>query len=338
MTKPIDIDWLVSDRIGVLGGANPAESPPVLEQLAREGYVQVVTVRAWPFTMAWRLPDCALRNFMVRVAEPADVSPRLLSRLNEFCVYELVHGRRVPMWFEDANVRNAVAASIGRFFASGLPDLDSFLAEAMRTQRGRLAQLPAEPPRPTGCGQCHDGLCRSDLVCHATTVESAAAIVECGRILSACRALGACPEEMAHDPRNAAGDPPDYFEYIMWGPGNCTAVDKLVFERTVGHVPSWEEFEAHFQPGVRFLFRGGDLQNHPRFTDDGIHGKIRDELELDPYLVLAAVPEGLAGSDELIELARHRLPDKKVASFPFGSLHYKEWAQIAYREAEASAG
>ena len=331
----MNTNWLVGDRIGILDGDNPAESPDALKQLEREGFVQVVTVRPWPFTMAWRLPECNLRNFMVRVAQPDDVSPRLLSQLNEFCVYELVHGRRVPLWFEDDGVRDVVVKSIVRFFAPGLADLAHFLAQAMATQRERLARLPTEPARPTGCIYCRDGLCRTNLVCHATSIESALAIVEGGQILSACKARGVSSQEMAQDPRNAAGDPPDYFEYVMWGPGNCTAVDKLVLERTIGRVPSWEEFEAAFQPAARFFFRGDDLHVHPRFTNDGIHGKIRDGIELAPYLILMVVPEGLAGSVELTELGRRRLPAGKTVSFPFANLHYRDWAHMAYQEAMA---
>lgn len=140
---------------------------------------------------------------------------------------------------------------------------------------------------------------------------------------------------MARDPRNAAGDPADYFEYVMFGAGNCTAVDKLVLERVVGYVPSWEEFESIFRPGVRFFFRAEDLRAHPGFTIDGIHEKIRDELVLDPWLVAVVIPQELPGSDELLAVARRLLPPSKIAWLSFDGLHYKDWARTAYREAQA---
>ena len=140
---------------------------------------------------------------------------------------------------------------------------------------------------------------------------------------------------MARDPRNAAGDPPDYFEYVMWGPGNCSAVDKLVLERIVGHVPSWDEFEANFQPGVRFFFRGEELHRHPGLTFDGIQWKIHEELALDPDLIVVIIPEGLDGSDELGRVACRHLPGEKVASCGFGGLYYKDWSQMVYREAKS---
>lgn len=333
MDTSLNIEWFVSDKIGILNSADPVESPEVRTQLEHEDLTQVVTIRPWPFTMAWKLPDCNLRNFMFRMTDPFVLSPQDLFQLSEFCVYELSHHRRVPIWFEDIRAMETVVAAVRRFFASGLLDLDHFLIEAMDSQRNRLAQLPKEPHQLSGCCYCHDGLCHRDLVCHTTDVESAVGIIRSGRILSACKARDVSGEEMARDSRNAAGDPPDYFEYVMWGSGNCTALDKLVFERVVGHVPSWEEFEVDFHPGVRFFFRNEDLQNYPGLIFDGIHEKIHEELALDPYLVLVVIPEGLTGSDALIERAHHHLAAEKVISFPFAGMHYKDWARMVYREA-----
>lgn len=337
MSGSLNIDWFVGDKVGVLHGPNPAETPGALRELEREGHVQVVTVRPWMFTMAWRLPACGLRNVMVRATGASDLSEWDLFRLNELCVYELIHGRTLPIWFEDTGVRDEVVASISRFFHDGLTDLDAFVARAMATQRERYAQLGPEPARLSGCCYCHDGACLSDLVCHATTVESAISIVRSGRILSACKARGVSGEVMATDPRNAAGDPPDYFEYVMFGAGNCTAVDKLVLERVIGSVPSWDEFENVFQPPVRFYFRNDALRSHPGFTLDGIHEKIHGELALEPCLTAIVVPDGIAGSDELVELSRRMLGREKVVRLSFDGMHYKDWARMAYREVSARA-
>jgi len=96
-----------------------------------------------------------------------------------------------------------------------------------------------------------------------------------------------------------------------------------MFERVVGHVPSWEEFESGFQPGVRFFFREKDLKACPGLTFDGFHTKIRDEVALDPCLVLVVVPQGLPGSDKLMETAQRMLPEDKVISLSFEGLHYR---------------
>jgi hypothetical protein len=236
------------------------------------------------------------------------------------------------MWFEDATVRDTTMASITAFFQPG-DDLDAFVRDCIETQRERIAQFSPED-RLSGCKYCEQGCCRSDLACHVTSVANASAIIESGRILSACKARGLPGEALVDDPGNAAGDPPDYFEYVMLGAGNCTAVDKLVLERALGHVPSWEEFEKEFQPGVRFFFRTEDLRTHPRYCFDGIHGKIHEELELDPYLLLLVIPDGLPGSEELTSTAMSALPAGKVWTHPFKSLSFREWAQTAYQQAQ----
>jgi len=164
-------------------------------------------------------------------------------------------------------------------------------------------------------------------------MDSALQIIESGHIFSACKARGLPGEVLAGERGNAAGDPPDYFESVMFGPGNCTAVDKLVMEREVGHVPDWEEFERNFRPGVRFFFRATDLAGHPRYCFDGIHGKIREQLELDPYLVLVAIPEGLPRSHDLASLANRRLPAENVVIHPFVGMHFKQWARTVYHDA-----
>ena len=61
---PIQISWLIEDGIGVLEGPDPTESPEVQHQIEAAGFMQVVTVKDWIHTMAWRLPDSGLRNFM----------------------------------------------------------------------------------------------------------------------------------------------------------------------------------------------------------------------------------------------------------------------------------
>jgi hypothetical protein len=332
----LNLDWLIGEGIGVLNGGNPIESPDVLKQLEHEGYRQVVTVRPWEFTMAWRIPDCRLRNFMFRATEASNLSDHDLFMFNEFCVYELAHNRQVPIWFEDERVKELVVSYISRFFAPGQTDLDNFVANAMTTQQDRYKQLPPTYLQHSGCLEyCHESCCSSDLVCHATSVRSAAKIIQGGRILSAVKATGLAGKQLAEYPANAAGDPPDYFDYIMFAAGNCTAVDKLVMERAVGYPPSWEEFENAFQPGIRFYFVSDDLRSHPNLTLDGIHVKIHEELLLDPWLALVAIPTGLDGSDELIELAHLRLPPDKIALFPFNGRHYKDWASMVYSEARA---
>ena len=87
------------------------------------------------------------------------------------------------------------------------------------------------------------------------------------------------------EPRNAAKDPADYFEYIMLAWGNCQAGDRLVMERKLGRFPDESDLSVHFTPGVRFYFRYEDLAEHHGRTFDGVLPmKIKDEIVLKDWL------------------------------------------------------
>ena len=117
----------------------------------------------------------------------------------------------------------------------------------------------------------------------------------------------------------------------MFSAGNCPAVDKLVYERIVGYVPTWEEFEKDFRPTVRFFFRNRDLIMHPGFCSDGYHTvKIHDELALEPLLAAIVIPEGLPGSSELLELTQARMLESTVIARQFQGCGFKEWAKETY--------
>ncbi len=92
--------------------------------------------------------------------------------------------------------------------------------------------------------------------------------------------------------RNAAADPDDFFEYIMFSWGNCQAGDRLVMERKLGKAPTDEDLSTHFTTGVRFYFKYDKLKNHPKCTFDGYHAlKIKDELVLTDFIESIVIPE-----------------------------------------------
>jgi hypothetical protein len=139
------------------------------------------------------------------------------------------------------------------------------------------------------------------------------------------------------EPRNAAGDPADYFDYVMFAAGNCPGPDKLIYERMCGCVPSWDDFAADFRPAVKFFFRTIDLVNHPGFCADGYHpAKIRDELALVPLLLVVIIPRELPEAASLIALAEEKLGASRVALFCCSGCDPKKWAQMIY-EAVASS-
>lgn len=153
-------------------------------------------------------------------------------------------------------------------------------------------------PRPaliTECTACpvRKG-CVTEFVCHTTSIENARKILECGSLLSAVKARKVPVEELMAEPRNAANDPADYFEYIMLAWGNCQAGDRLVMERKLGRFPNEQDLSRDFTPGVRFYFRYEDLAKHPGRVFDGVLPmKIKDEIILKDWLYAMIIPEEL---------------------------------------------
>ena len=98
--------------------------------------------------------------------------------------------------------------------------------------------------------------------------------------------------ELAKEIRNAANDPEDYFQYIMFAWGNCQAGDRLVMERKLNRFPNDDDLSAYFTPGVRFFFRYDKLINHPKAVFEGVLPlKVRDEVELKEWVSAIIIPE-----------------------------------------------
>ena len=149
------------------------------------------------------------------------------------------------------------------------------------------------PPKIEECTACpgYKG-CMTDYVCHTSPVDNAVKIFESGRLLSPVRARRASAAELQREARNAANDPEDYFEYIMFAWGNCQAGDRLVMERKLGRFPDEKDLSDGFTPGVRFFFRYDDLIRHPGAVFEGVLPmKTRDEVVLNDWVSAIIVPE-----------------------------------------------
>jgi hypothetical protein len=326
--------WIVSTRVALLDSGSPVESEAICKDLERIGFGSIVTIRDYDDAFLWRLGDTSLRHYKYTFSDYPHPDARDLHDLNAYCLYELAHGRRVAILVEDEGVRRVVVASLDAFFAPGAQDVDGFIADAMRSQRKRVLALPPVA-KVTRCRFCEARGCMTELLCHGTDVETAAHIIRSGRILSARRARAESTEVLVSEPRNAAGDPADYFDYVMFAAGNCPGPDKLVYERICGYVPSWDDFAADFQPAVKFFFRTVDLVNHPGFCADGYHpAKVRDELALEPLLLAVVIPSGLSEAGTLIALAEEKLGASRVASLSFSGCDPRKWAQMVYELVE----
>lgn len=142
------------------------------------------------------------------------------------------------------------------------------------------------------CTACKQKGCLTDYICHVASLENAKKIIESGSLLSALKARSASINELIAENRNAAKDPKDFFEYIMFSWGNCQAGDRLVMERALERMPSQDDLSINFKPGVRFYFKYDKLREHPGYTSDGYHAlKIKDEVTLEDYVESIIIPE-----------------------------------------------
>lgn len=124
-----------------------------------------------------------------------------------------------------------------------------------------------------------------------STIENAIKIFACGKLLSAVNARQVPAEVLIKEDRNAANDPADYFEYIMFAWGNYQAGDRLVMERALGHFPNEEDLSTRFEPGVRFYFQYEQLSKHPDAVCDGVLPmKVKDEIVLKDWVYKIVIP------------------------------------------------
>ena len=287
----MNVEWIIDNRVGILQSAeNPANSDKAIKDLINGGFDVLVTIADYDFSISWKVGSkstirhyqCALSDFPI----PSDWE---LQHLNEFLLYEIDHNRNVILWHENTQTSQSIKTSIKHFFRFESTSLSEFVKSSLASQPERAIHIPREL---THCKACKEKRCITNLVCHATSVTGAQTILKSGVILSACKVRNKSGQDLALEERNVAGDPPDYFEYVMFTFGNCTAGDRLVMERTLGALPTQQELTEEFNPGVRFYFRYIDLIRHPRFCSDGYHFcKIKDMLEIEPYLTAVIAPE-----------------------------------------------
>ena len=116
-------------------------------------------------------------------------------------------------------------------------------------------------------------------------------IFESGKLLSAVKARRISAQLLMAESRNAAHDPADFFDYIMFAWGNCQAGDRLVMERKFNRSPNKNDLSVDFTPGIRFYFRYDELITHPNAVIDGfLPLKIKDELVLSEWVYAIIVP------------------------------------------------
>ena len=247
------------------------------------------------------------------------ISPWELKKLLTFMDYEKRHGRQTEIICVDADILTAV---------------NNTIAHPETVENAML------PVKITECTACKQYGCLTEYVCHTAAVENAKKILSSGKLLSAVKAFGKTAEELVPDKRNGAGDPADYFDYIMFAWGNCQAGDSLVTERNFvkihGRLPTQAEIDGennkNLVAGVRFYFRYDDIIRHPGHVFDGYHpAKVKNELVLSDYLYACIVPEQYRS--ELENLIQPEIADR-VYCLPQDGLGIWDWSEKVYEFVE----
>lgn len=236
-----------------------------------------------------------------------DITAWEIQTVLDFTAYEEAHGRKCEIDAPDA-VRRAIEA-YQPVYAAGT----------------RLAP-PEKIQECTACPTFRG--CMTDLVCHTSPAENAKAIFACGSLLSPVKWRGIPAETLAKERRNAANDPADYFDYIMFSWGNCQAGDRLVTERKLGRFPREAELGPGFTPGVRFYFDYGRLCRHPGAVFEGVLPlKIKDEVVLKDWGRAVVIPEPYRA--EFAALVPDVLKDRTYY-LDIEGLDIWAWAEKAY--------
>ena len=209
--------------------------------------------------------------FYKKLSNYPDVSDWEIRTIIEFIEYEKKYGRICDIECDNEITLQTVLA--------GIEQKEAYLS-ALR------------PKLLTECTACpYRKGCVTDFVCHTTSVDNAIKIFQCGKLLSARKARKVPVEILMSESRNAANDPADFFEYIMFAWGNCQAGDRLVMERSLGRFPDDHDLSIGFNPGVRFYFQYEQLRTHPNAIYDGVLPmKVKDEVILDDWVFKIVIP------------------------------------------------
>lgn len=225
--------------------------------------------------------------------------------VTDFLAYETAHGRAV----------NVEAA----------PELSDW----------RDWEAPSLRPAPGSCPiQCCSHVyargCGADLVCHGAPLDTARQIVMDGALRPATHITGRSAADLAA--ASSWGEPPDYFEHVMFANGRCTAPEAVALSRRVGRdlVPS--DLARGYPPAVRFYFRWDELARRADARFDGVHPvKILGDVSLIDSLIAVVVHADQY--DALAAAVDARLHDRVVV-FDLTEPQPHEWATAAVAAAK----
>lgn len=230
-----------------------------------EGDIMLIKIGNFECTEVWD------GVFYKKLSNYPQISDWEIRTIIEFIEYERKYGRECTIQCDDSKLLDLIQEGIAHKEA------------LLNTPRPKLLTECTACPYRKGCV--------TDYVCHTTSCDNAIKIFESGKLLSAINARQVPIEELMNEKRNAANDPADYFEYIMFAWGNCQAGDRLVMERQLERFPNDEDLSVNFNPGVRFYFKYEQLIKHPNAICDGVLPmKVKDEIVLSDWVYKIVIP------------------------------------------------
>lgn len=266
----------------------------------------LIKIGKYEFTEVW---DGILYKNLPMYPQISDWEIRTLI---EFIEYENKYGRECDIECENDDLREYISQKI--------KERETYL----KTPRPHLLTECTACPYRKGCV--------TEYVCHTAPVENAKMILRSGKLLSALNARKVPVEVLMAEKRNAANDPADYFQYVMFNWGNCQAGDRLVMERQLGRSPDDDDLSIRFDPGIRFYFEYETLIKHPRAVCDGVLPmKVKDEVILSDWVYRIVVP--LDHKEELSPYIPDELKEK-VLYINNDCNDIWDWSEKVYRTVE----
>lgn len=166
------------------------------------------------------------------------------------------------------------------------------------------------------------------------SVQTAKEIIRDGKIFLAVKAFGLSSEVLSKAQRNAAGDPPDYFDYVMLAWSNVNSGYRLVMERYLDRNPNEKDLNEGFVSGVSFHFRYDDIIKHEGYVFDGYHpAKIKDSIDLDKMLHVCVIPEAVK---EEFKTMIPRLMENRVVYIKYDGEGLVNWNKKVYESVSIS--